>query len=108
MVVWGGVADRMFVTFADDGDKCARRLDRSEVAIREIEIADVAEMESRAITDIAPAMRRATRNVVTLMVVCLMYTDELKLILSFYGRFMKQTISSRLMAEVSPLPKNDF
>lgn len=76
MVVWGGVAARMLVTFADDRDNCALRLDRSEVAIREIEIADVAEMESRAITDIAPAIRRATLNVANLMVVCLMFHDE--------------------------------
>jgi hypothetical protein len=76
MVVWGGVAARMLVAFIDDGDNCARRFDRSEVAIREIEIADVAEIESRANTDIAPAIRRAIRNDATLMVVCLMFPYE--------------------------------
>ena len=62
MVAWGGVATRMLATFVnDDGEEHALRLDRSDVAIRETEIADVAVMESRAIADIAPTTSRATR-----------------------------------------------
>lgn len=73
MVAWGGVATRMLVTFIDDdGDERALRLDRSDVAMREIEIADVAEMESRAVADIAPTTSRAKRNTATLMVDFLM------------------------------------
>ena len=67
----------MLVTFIDDdGEERTLRLDRSDVAIREIEIADVAEMESRAIADTAPTMSRATRNTATLMVDSLMFPCE--------------------------------